>query len=59
MIEALTTKGEYLLDWIILRKVGQSKPYQVTGEGVLPMPENSGSSEEQQKDTTNEEEILE
>lgn len=59
MIEALTTKGEYVLDWIILRKVEQYKPEQTTAQDVSVMPENPVPQTELEKDTTKEEEILE
>ena len=59
MIEALTTKGEYVLDWIILRKVEQN----VAGQSVTPtqevVPNSSEQKDEQPKDTTKEEDILE
>lgn len=59
MIEALTTKGEYLLDWIILRKVEQNKPGQTVTSTQEVASGNSDPKDEQLKDTTKEEDILE
>ena len=58
MIEALTTKGEYFLDWIILRRVEQNEPAQVTVQNIPSVLEKSVPQEVSPKDTTKEEEIL-
>lgn len=59
MIEALTTKGEYVLDWIILRKVEQKVAEQTVTRAEQIASYNSETEEGISKPTTNEEEILE
>lgn len=59
MIEALTTKGEYVLDWIILRKVEQYTAEQSVTPTQEVVPNSSEQKDGQPKDTTKEEDILE